>query len=95
MFQIMHFLLVKVFDGCLDGILSFSVILVLMHGGSKVIGEVVIDDVIDSISKGCFRVEEALLVNSDNWASVVDTGSNEWMCVDGVTFFVGGGHLGL
>jgi hypothetical protein len=42
MFQVVHLLLMKVLDGCLDGILSFSVILVLAYSGGKIIGEVVI-----------------------------------------------------
>ena len=77
MFQVTHFLLVKVLDGCLNGILGFSAVLVLAYSGGKVVGKVVIDDMIDYIGKGCFRVEKALLVNGDNWAGVVNVGGGE------------------
>ena len=95
MFHITHFLLTKALDRCLNSILSLAIVLVLAYGGGKVVREMVIDDMVDCVGEGCLGVEKALLVNGDDWAYVVDVGSGEWTCVDGVTFSVGTRHFGL
>jgi hypothetical protein len=95
MLQVTYLLLLKVADGCLNGILRFPEVLVLVHGSSKIVRKEVVNDMIDHISKGHFRIEEALLLSGDGWAYIVNLDSGEWVCVDGISFVIGARHLGL
>lgn len=50
---------------------------------------------IDRISEGCVRVKKAMLLSSDGWGYVVNLGSSEWVCIDGISFAIGARHLRL
>jgi hypothetical protein len=95
LFHVTHLLFTELVNGRLNGILSLAEILVLAYSGSKVVGEVVVDDVVDGVGEGCLGVEKTLLVDGDCRTDVVNAGSGEGTCVDGVSFSVGAGHFGL
>jgi hypothetical protein len=63
MLQVTHLLLLKMVDGCLNGILHFPE--VLAYSGGKIIGEEVVNNMVDCISEGRVGVEKALLLYGD------------------------------
>ena len=91
----MHLLLLKVVDGCLNGVLCFPKILVLAYSGGEVVRKEIVNDMIDCISEGCVGVKKALLLSGDGWAYVVDLGSGEWVCIDRISLAIGARYLGL
>ena len=80
----MHLLLLELVDCALDGIFSFTEVLILVKGGREIEGEVRVDDVVDGVCKGFLGVKEVELVQSDGGTDVVRRCSSQWMSLDRV-----------
>ena len=67
----MHLLLLKIVDCTLDSILSLAEVLVLADGSEEIEGEVCVDDMVDSISKGFLSVKKVELVQGNSRTDIV------------------------
>ena len=85
----MHLLILESADGTLDGILGLAVVLVLTNGGGEVEGEVLVDDVIDSICEGLFSVKEAKLLRGNGGQYIISGGRRQGASLNGISTLIG------
>ena len=73
----------------MDGVLSFTEVLVLMDGSGKIQREVGIDDVVDCVCKRFTSVKEVELLWGDDGVDVISRGRHKWVSVDGESLAIG------
>jgi hypothetical protein len=58
-------------DSLLSGVLFLFVELIVPNGGAKDKGEVLVENPVDSVGKGCLGVKEIELIRGHRWTIVV------------------------
>jgi hypothetical protein len=79
----------------LSMVAGFFKVLVVLNGGTNVEGELGIDNMVNSISKGGEVVKEDNLVMFERGAGVINRDNLQDMIVNGVTFSEGRVHFGV